>query len=514
MNCVRILSLILVVAFVANCQGTGGEDPGALPTTGTVALLLADDPEEEHDAIFVTIFEVLLLPPDEGGEPVVLFSSDEGKEVDILDLRDEDLLLSISEGVEAGIYEKIRLGIGDVRTEGGPCDDLEIKVPSEKIDLVPDEPIEVIAGGTLVIRLDMDADKAINLHVAGLSGQCIFRPVVHVETETRPPADTCPRSVFGTIDEIDDEGLVLDLGEGRGQIDVVFAEGMSVFDDDGLVADTDILETGDEITVKGLLTGEGDLEALAIIKGEALQVDGTADSAVEDGIFVMAPDSGAPLVGETDVSVVDETLILLLCKLVGSDAIEEGLRVTVTGKFSVTDQVFRACSVVVQPKKVEGDLIAVEETANSLEIEVKPEGSDESVFFSVAKNPGILIEGDGAIPTGLLDAILEECGPLGVVVTLSEDDPSVATEVRVDNVDHEAEVDDVDVAAGLLTLDGKVVSVLQTATILDLRDGQATASLADIEAGDSVRVFGLEACESDDVDFYAFVVLILAEVSG
>ncbi|MHC4339755.1 MAG: DUF4382 domain-containing protein, partial [Planctomycetota bacterium] len=148
-----------------------------------IGVLMRDEPTEEYDSVFVTVYSVKLLS--EESEPAVLYESLLGKEMDLLDLQDEGFLLAVNAAVPPGIYHKIRLDVGNVHTEGGPCDDLEIKLESNKIDLNPGEPIEVVPGGALLIELDMDANKSMKLDVAGNSGKCTFRPVVFVEITSK-----------------------------------------------------------------------------------------------------------------------------------------------------------------------------------------------------------------------------------------------------------------------------------------------------------------------------------------
>jgi len=482
---------------------------------GLIGILMRDDPTEEYDSVFVTVYSVSLLS--EESEPAVLYESLAGKEMDLLDLQDEGFLLAVKAAVPAGIYNKIRLEVGNVYTEGGPCDDLEIKLESNKIDLTPEEPIEVIPGGALLIELDMDANKSMKLDVAGNSGKCVFRPVVFVEITSKDAPDRCPRSVFGTIvkflenDEDVVVGFVLDLGEGRGKVEVALDKGTSIFDEDGLPGSLDDLDLKDEVTVKGKLSEKGVLGALAIVVGEAMEVDGTAESAVVDGTFSFTPDTGEALVGETNVSVEEETLVLLGCSESNAKLIEEGARVTVTGKYSVEDKVLRACAIVVQPDKIEGELLAFDDVLGGLAISVRPDGQEDPVKIYVPKGVHIQLKGAGPIPLDLLADLLD-CESRPVTVLLSEDDPDTATAVLVDSDDLDGTIDeDPDVLDRLLTVDEAVVAVLDWATLLDLRDGQSLITLADLMEGDNLRVFGLEACEGDDVDFYAFVVLVLED---
>jgi hypothetical protein len=208
--------------FLVSCGG-GGSGGSSTATgssgSGSVALLLADGPADDYDQILITITEVSLIPPEgRGRSPVVIFRNPAGIEVDLLDLRDEDYLLTVNRRVPAGVYEKIRLQISNVDPVGGPCPSL--RLPSGKIDLNPRGFIEVVPNRTLSIRLDVDANKSINV-----SASCNFRPVVFVDIEQGAPVRACPRIVSGTISRIVKRvgvivGFELELAGRRGELDV------------------------------------------------------------------------------------------------------------------------------------------------------------------------------------------------------------------------------------------------------------------------------------------------------
>ncbi|MHC4958814.1 MAG: DUF4382 domain-containing protein [Planctomycetota bacterium] len=352
----------LLLAFVAACGGgsTDAIDTGAAPGSslagrGTVTLLLADDPAEDHDKVLVTVVRVTLKPVGDG-EPVVLFEDADGREFDLLALRDEDLVLAVKD-IPVGTYQSIELEIGAVRTEGGPCDDLEIKVPSGRLKLMPGEPFDVAEGEAIAIRLDIDAKKSLNLHQAGNSGKCIFNPVVRVDIGTvdRPVERTCPRAITGTIARLADAAFALDLGGDRGQLKVVVNRGTAFFDDDVLAAEFVDFDIGDTVSVKGVWSDFDELTAHAVVSGTVLIVDGTASSGVTDGVFEMKPDPGEALIGATDVLLADDTVVLKGCVVSDTDAIVADARVSVTGKVSLGDGEFRAAAVVVLP----GDDVAV-----------------------------------------------------------------------------------------------------------------------------------------------------------
>ncbi|MHC4340169.1 MAG: hypothetical protein ACYSX0_08160, partial [Planctomycetota bacterium] len=187
-------------------------------------------------------------------------------------------------------------------------------------------------------------------------------------------------------------------------------------------------------------------------------------SAVEDGTFSFTPDSGEALVGETKVSVEEETLVLLGCSESSAKVIEEGARVTVIGKYSVADKVLRACAVVVQPREIEGELLAFDEILGGLEISVRPDGEEDPIKILVPKGVQIQLKGAGPVPLGLLADLLD-CDPRPVTVLLSEDKPGTATAVLLESDDLDGTIDeDPDLLGRLLTVDEAVVAVLDWAT--------------------------------------------------
>lgn len=128
--------------------------------SGNVALLVADGPADDYSKIWISVTKALLIPSDKNPNrlPVDIFESDVGDEIELLDLRDQDSLLTVKKRVPAGWYSKIRLEVKDIWCEGDPCDNF--KLPSNKIDLNPRSDFEVRSGETLAIRLDIDADKS------------------------------------------------------------------------------------------------------------------------------------------------------------------------------------------------------------------------------------------------------------------------------------------------------------------------------------------------------------------
>jgi len=132
---IAILSIPFIILGCSGGRGSGGGGTGDSSGSGNVALFLADGPADEYEHIGAGLKEVILITA-KGDHHVTLFLSPHpyGKEVDLLDLAVQKLLLSVKKKVPAGVYSKIRLIIAYIRPEGGsgPCadEDLEIKLPS------------------------------------------------------------------------------------------------------------------------------------------------------------------------------------------------------------------------------------------------------------------------------------------------------------------------------------------------------------------------------------------------
>jgi hypothetical protein len=114
----------------------------------------------------------------------VIYSDPSGCEIDLLEYRDQDFLLSLNTRVPAGTYSKVRLQVSNIellpKADSTIGSNIEVKLPSGKIDLNPRGAFTVVPGGSLSVRIDMDANKAIHVHPSRV-GWYIFRPVVFVD---------------------------------------------------------------------------------------------------------------------------------------------------------------------------------------------------------------------------------------------------------------------------------------------------------------------------------------------
>jgi len=508
--------------------GSGGSSSTGSSGTGTVAVSIADNPTDDYSAIYVTITEVSLLPG-----PVVIYESSTGKEIDLLEHRDNnDYLLKVNYRVPAGDYDKIRLKISDIRAVPKPetsdvCTD-NIKLPSNKIDLNPRGSFKVKPGGAVSIRIDIDANKALDLHVAGNSGKCIFRPVIFVDIGEGVPVQKCPQVIAGTITDItyDKSGQPVDFVlERRGNgdsVNVNLAKDVVVFDGD--FVDPSDLKVTDEVQVVGKFDEKLVFHASTVVIGDVFSMRGDVETAVQFvdaamtvGQFEFTPFSGEEISGKVDVEVWrDNTSILIGCDIeLAPEDIQAGMTARVIGKYiAETSNVLRSVAVFLKPREISGNLLSWYATADGNYIIMDVDGI--TVYVPRLTEPDfpynqfypIYLEQDGPVPLGLL------CDTRQVRVVLDPyaSNPLVAEEVRVQAEPPEGNTGTVFLNnAPVLKLDdGQEVYVLPSATILDQRPGSDTSSVDEIMPDDKLFYHGLEACTDDDnADFYAFIVQVV-----
>lgn len=523
---VILLVCVPGLLFLNGCGG-GGSSSSSPGGSGTVAVLLADGPADDYDSIWIWITKISLIPESNSDSPVVVFESDDpdGWKADLLDLRDQDAVVTVKDNIPAGRYGKIRLYIADIQPEGGvgPCDpaDMEIKLPSGKIDLNPKGGFEVIPGETISIRIDIDCDKSISLHPAGLSGKCIFRPVVFVEIEKIESPRKCPRILKGTIDEIFDEntGFILLLGEGRGPLTVYLTDDVIIFGEDGSPVDKSELDEDQTVYVRGRLDAEGDLRASVIVIGNVLLVKGTVATPFDGDKFtleLMPPHIFAQNI--VDVAVSYDTFVMMGCdQEVDPDVIRAGMIARVVGKVSLENQYIQAIAVLLKNQRVIGTLTAISgpDVDGGYELTVQVSDTETvKIYMPSGVEPYMANLGPVSIDT-IIDLL--DCGrTLGVSITVFSQDSSIltATDVRVHGIKVEGVVESIkpkdDYGMVQVTLiGGKVVDIPESAIIKDYwNPGMNEPTNEDIMLGDNLLVVGLNTCQGDDY-YEAYMVIIL-----
>jgi len=559
-----ILGLLLLVGC-GGSGGGGGSGPSLTTNTdtdtGTVALYLKDGPVDA-DEINITITKVALIPMsddddaddddgdvdafDDDGEdgdddnagdepaPVVIFESAEGESVNLLAYAEEPYLFLVDDTIPAGEYAKIRLWISDIEVIGGPCkeEDVEVKLPSGKIDLNPPGGFEVVPGEALAIELDVDLEKSIQLIQAGNSGKCIFRPVVFVDIYDDPAfMPRCPRIISGKIleliyEEVDETKVVVgfemelaNAGHHKRPVTVML-ENATIFDGSGNLIDAEELAEEDTVNVRAKLNSEGALDASLVVVGDVAMVSGVALGGVDaDNIFQLDPDEGQIIVHPPDaplnVQVLDGAFVLIGCGgEVDASAIQEGMETLVVGKITTSGQ-FLAVVVVLRPLEISGALVAIEPEAdgNELTIKVDPDDAESpEIHVFLPHDVWPHIKGDGLLPLWLLTELVEcDTQPL-VEIKLNSDQQNVAAELAVVPFDLSGTVVAVnDPDDDLLTLDivgsdeDLTIEVFVFPTILD--ENSSLVGFGEIAVGDTIVTHGLASCD-EGIAQIAFVLSI------
>jgi hypothetical protein len=156
----------VLAAVLVSCGGSGGgADTSSTRNTGSVGILLTDGPTAEFDVINITLREIRLL-------------SDTGSS--------HSELFALTTDVASGEFEKIRLLVDKIElikldADGNVYESHDVKLSGHgKIDLNPRGPFYITAGETLLIQIDIDAEKSLKIHESG-NGKWHFRPVIFVD---------------------------------------------------------------------------------------------------------------------------------------------------------------------------------------------------------------------------------------------------------------------------------------------------------------------------------------------
>jgi len=389
-----IFFLGLFFAVVASCSSSDTTTSAGTGGTGSVALLLTDAPSDIFEEINITVIKAELLS---ANGVVTVFQGE--RTFNLLDLTDVRIF-AIRDGVAAGTYNKIRLTLSnngielvDYNGSNDPADyDIHYpKLPgNNKLDLNPRGDFKVVAGGTLAIQIDMDANKSIHIINKGKKEEEYnFRPVVFIDIVTDTFKERFVK-LHGEVYAIDMVDLSFKLcntdipvqtdddqikASSRGCVRVESNKTTSVFDIGGKPATFSDLVAGEPATVFGRLQRDTDydpdgdkdgdrdddremddlvLKAVLIELGpeSAFQkLNGTATSTVNiDDQFTMdvAPGQGltTPLI--LTVQIQEGTLLIdRKGNLVKSTEIYSGKLVNVRGVLDVNKDILLASIIVV-----------------------------------------------------------------------------------------------------------------------------------------------------------------------
>ena len=292
--------LLLTAALTACGGGTQTSDmqqtqfnpaPIAAETTATVAIVLTDYAVDEYDQALATIDSIELLGTD-GTKQVIL---DDTVTVDLLALRDELKILAVSDEVEPGDFEKIRMHASNLTLvqllDDGTSIETQAKlVGNGKIDLNPRKSFTLNAGDIVFVSLDWDMKESLKLTEAGPDKhKVIMRPVIFVDIGTEPGFKEGLVRVSGSIagKPADNSYFRICSADVNMQnststvanelcLDIVGDDNTGLFGANGEPTTIDTLTDGDAVSVVGWLRRSGDNPALAPIQGDTGDLAPTA----------------------------------------------------------------------------------------------------------------------------------------------------------------------------------------------------------------------------------------------
>jgi len=266
-----LLLLLFASLMLSACNGGSGGDTKAASGTGSVAFLITDGPAADFDEVNVSVQRAELFC-DSGH--ITVFEGN--KTFNLLDLADDGRIFAAGDNIPAGSCSKIRLTLSQIeliqRDDAGNIVLQEYpKLPGNgKLDLVPRGSFYISPGETVVIQIDMDANKSIHIVETG-SDKYQFRPVVFVDVIGGQFPGKFLR-VHGVIGDIDDTAQKFALcksaaapaesldSDYEGCIDVSVTGDTSIFNQVGDPVGFDQLVSGDEATVYGRLRRDDDDE--------------------------------------------------------------------------------------------------------------------------------------------------------------------------------------------------------------------------------------------------------------
>jgi hypothetical protein len=549
-NARRSILLFLTLMCLASLaiMGCGGDSSSNNNDSGgnsKVALFLADGPADDFDHIWIEVSEISLLP-EGNAAPVVIYETDNPERIDLLSLREDDLLLAVNSSVPAGAYQKIRLTVNSV--EGQQADQpVDLQLSSGKIDLNPKGTIDVKPGETLSLRLDIDAEKSI--HVAGPNYN--FRPVVFVDAGPMQNPLPCHHLIKGEITELlypdqDNETVVgfrMTPFGAYAALDVYLEDDVVIFDDTGQVTGPEALAVDQIVCIKGKLDTDGGFLAGTVIIGEVQTLSGVVESAVDDQNQFLV-DAGYhwddPMFkgdamsddGSTTVALSDGTTIQLDGVDVGADQIQPGLKTHIVGKMDEESGIMNAIAVFLKARQIIGMLTKIEADGEGSRLTIKtamgaPHDAEPN------EEPASQATKEACHGEEEIIVFLPDAAPLsvkgGAELTLAELTALVACEApRVQvQIDSGSEKDSMAQAAALVVwpqfvklavasvdLENRIITAASGATLqvpentpiwLCTLDEQEPMELGDIEAGDVLLVAALKICEPAD---YSAVVIV------
>jgi len=358
----RLCVLFLTSAFLISSCG-GGSSADTAPATGTVLFLLTDGPADDLSAIYLDVTEATLIG---GNGQQTIFSGN--KTINLLDLYNFNEPIAFGE-VLAGDYTKIRLQISGLELkpkDGKPS--IFPRLPANgKIDLLDQGRFTVFPGRTLVVEIDIDANKSVHIVGTG-NGAYQFRPVVKVNIIDGGLPDKLAR-LEGVVAEIYDDpaGKFLLCSADFSDVCVVvyLAKDGSVFDAEGLPVSFGKLMIDDFVTVIGRYrqddannTENTGVDEKFTFDAIVIEIGGNADQA--KGIVASTPDENDQFDFVVDKDVVVTVQIQEGTKIIGKDGELDRSALVITQKAEIEGVVVKA-AVDGDPDIIRAALILIDD---------------------------------------------------------------------------------------------------------------------------------------------------------
>ena len=420
----------MAVFFLSACQESENNTNklgDSASKSGKVAIVLTDAPSDEFAEVNLTIEKITLMShgkekdKDKGKKDsesedsnIVVFEGEET--VNLLALENYSHLFALSSDVPVGTYHKIRLTL---KSEGGielvKRDDLgeitELHYPkltgNAKLDLNAKKPFEVVADETLIIQLDIDAKKSINIIKTG-NGKYKFRPVVFVDVITPEFSGKLVRhNGYVRNLDIDNQRFHLCANIEDETIDsaledlclLIHINDTSIFDENGASIAPETLENSQFATAIGYLRSHkstsdssdefGQLLAQVLHIGAAEKfssVDGEANTDVDE----LEHTFGLQIDETTEVSVLLQTETRVFFRngtATNADQITEGRMLEAHGVYDDDDSPLLNATIIIiktplkgEELKLSGTVLEIFPEANSLSM-TTDEG-DRTIMFS------------------------------------------------------------------------------------------------------------------------------------
>jgi hypothetical protein len=293
-----VLALIALATVLAACGGgSSGEDEAS--GTGTIALLFTDLPTDDLAEINLDVTEAILIG---GPGQQTVFTGN--VPINLLDLENYVQPVAFGE-VAVGSYTKLRLRLENLELVENGGEKFYPALPANgRIDLLDQGGFDVLAGRTLLVEIDMDANKSIHVVNTG-SGKYNVRPIVKVNFMDGGLPDKLAR-IEGRIDQILDGSagtfILCALDNPDNCLDIDLTTDGCVLDVNGQPTTFDTLAAEDIVVVIGRyvrMNNDLAIDALFVEQGDASQVRGTVNSKPgDDGHFIMIDRDGNELTVE------------------------------------------------------------------------------------------------------------------------------------------------------------------------------------------------------------------------